>query len=421
MSLLHRLAGVAKPVSDGQSFDLEAVVDRLVRLAVRGLALSYDARGRSFPRTVRGRFGDRPPMWQGMGVRDGAAAALGLSQLPATARREVLAGQDLTELLRGVLGLSLAGRDPGAIALALWAAAELPPAATAELCEEDRVGRALDRLLANVRSEAPVKTVDHAWTLTALLAAAGTTAMRLCAREEDQLEEAAARAAERLLAAQSRAGIFPRSLPRGRFGEFRGQVGGFADQMFAVQALTRYACATGEQWALSSAQRCAAAVTGRQGGRGQWWAWYDWRSADVVERYPLRTVNQHAIAPLALHELREAGGGDHEDLIARGLAWLVARPETRAELLADEHGIIWRQVWPRGSRTRALGLGGIFQAGAVVRTCQPQDLGWLLYTWQRRRPTVEQEAGKASPTVIELPHQHGEAGRSAEESSGSFA
>jgi hypothetical protein len=400
MSLPRRVLDVTGEAFD-QPIDMPGMVDRLVRLAVRGLALAYDPRGRSFPHTLRGRSGGRRPVAQGMSVRDGAVAALGLSRLDAPVRRDLLAGQGVTDVLRGVLGLAVAGRDPGAVALALWATAELPLEAAAEFAEDDRLARALDRLLANVRSRAPISTVDHAWTVTALLAAAGSETIRELRGEEP--EEAAARAAERLLAAQSRAGVFPQSLPGGRSGRVQGRVAGLADQMFTVQALTRYAARTGDRVALAAAQRCARAVARRQGAQGQWWAWYDWQSGDVVERYPLRTVNQHAIAPLALLELRAAGGADHRDSIARGLEWLFVRRETSAQLLFDDHGVVWGQVRPRVLPTVTRGLGGVLEARTVVRECHPQDLGWLLYTWHPRPPG-------AGPTAAELPPEHREPG-----------
>ena len=87
-----------------------------------------------------------------------------------------------------------------------------------------------------------------------------------------------------------------------------------------------------------------------QGDAGQWWWHYDVRTGGVVEDYPVYSVHQHAMAPMVLLDLREAGGVDHVPAIARGLAWLRTHPETRGELLDDRSGVIWRKVGRREPR-----------------------------------------------------------------------
>jgi len=342
-----------------------------------------------------------------MSVRYTAVAALGASRLDPSTRREVLSGDDLPELLPGILGLALAGRDPGALALSVWATLEATSASTYNdrgPAERDRLVRALDRLLENVRTGAPVPTVDHAWTLVALLEAGRSHETAELAGGFDRLADATRRAAQRLLDAQGSSGLFPHHLPVDRLGRLRAHVSCFADQAYPIQALARYAAATGSLSALKGAGRCADRITALQGDQGQWWWHYDWRHGRVVERYPVYSANQHALAPMALMELREAGGPDHRAAVAAGVNWLIAPWESAAGLIADELGVVWRKVGRRDPAKivrklrstasapepglRLTWLDRVFPPGSVDRECRPFELGWLLYAWHADEPLV---------------------------------
>lgn len=426
MSGAGRAHDVMSVVPQISSTELRSLLERLSRLSLRGLAQMYDPRSRSFPHTVRGRSRDLHLVAEGLSVRYTAIATLGLSRMDEPARREVLAGQDLSALLPGVLGLALAGRDPGAIALSLWATIEAGRALDGGMPEKDRVARALDRLLTNIRTGVPVPTVDHAWTLVALLGAGSSDDLATSAGGHDQLLAVTQRAAQRLLAAQGPSGLFPHHLPARQTPRLRYHVSCFADQVYPIQALARYAAFTGDLAALDAAARCADRVVALQGERGQWWWHYDWRRGEVVEQYPVYSVHQHAMAPMALLELDEAGGPDHRAAIAAGLAWLVKRPESAADLIAEDLGVVWRKVGRHEPRKmvrtfrsaasaadpglRLTWLDWMFRPGPVDRECRPFELGWLLYAWQADDPLtsemIELEALAEAESATGAPFSH---------------
>jgi hypothetical protein len=105
---------------------------------------------------------------------------------------------------------------------------------------------------------------------------------------------------------------------------------------------------------------------------------------------------------MALLELRETGGPDHRAAIADGLAWLVKRPESAAELIAEDLGVVWRKVGRHEPRKmvrtfrsaasaaepalRLAWLDWVFPPGPVDRECRPFELGWLLYAWRAEDP-----------------------------------
>jgi len=117
----------------------------------------------------------------------------------------------------------------------------------------------------------------------------------------------------------------------------------------------------------------------------------------VVEGYPVYSVHQHAMAPMALLDLADAGGNLQMDAICRGLQWLASPPETTEDLILDEPGVTWRKVARSDQRKAVRGLRAastrihpgfrlsvldkVFPPGAVDRECRPYELGWLLMTW----------------------------------------
>jgi hypothetical protein len=233
-------------------------------------------------------------------------------------------------------------------------------------------------------------TVELAWTLSAL-----------SLHEAADARELRERVAGRLLGAfDARSGMFPHRIGGGR--GLRAHVACFADLVYPIQALALYSRVSGEQGALAAATRCAERICRLQGAAGQWWWHYDVRSGGVIEPYPVYAVHQNAMAPMALFDLREAGGPDFGASVQRGQAWLESSPELDGgSLLDDAEGVIWRKVARRepaklsrtlqalASRTsaglRVPGLDQLFPPGVVDYETRPYQAGWLLHAYSRRR------------------------------------
>jgi hypothetical protein len=359
------------------------LVSRLLGLA--GPALRQAYLGGEFAFTLRGQAGRstglRP---EGRSARYSVIAGLGLRYLPESDRRGVLGGDDCDDLL----GLVAKGLDDltsrGDVALFCWAAAE---AGHSELPHAiDRL-RVLDQrwiLAGSGRPDDQVDVVSAAWVVTALVAA----------RAMADVEEHLSVARNRLIGA--RQAVFPH-LIGGSPSWFRAHVGSFADQIYPVQALARLHASADDRTALAMSERVASVLCEAQAMTGQWWWHYDARSGQVVERYPVYSVHQHAMAPMALLDLADAGGEVQLDAIGAGLRWLVAPVETRERLIADELPVIWRKVARKDPRKLVRGLAAVgtairpgasvpgadrlFPPNAVDYECRPYELGWLLYAW----------------------------------------
>jgi hypothetical protein len=352
--------------------------EHLVSLAIRGLpqlllgdTAVHTGRGILTSSGVKIRI-------EGEDARYAAIVALGASCLDENTQRSVLGGKTAAAYALKIADLAEWTNEPGAVALAAWAAAEVANMDATRL---------LERLATLLKAGQPVETVVCAWALTAAIA----QIRHACAREICDV------AARRLKAAQGFTGLFPHMLPAGAAGSFRSHVGCFADQVYPIQALSRLASATGDQAALAAADRCAAHICELQGKAGQWWWHYDVRHGSVVEGYPVYSVHQHAMAPMALFDLWEAGGADHSDAIMRGLSWLDQHPEAHANLISEQHNVIWRKIGRRepakmarkiSAVTTSLapgfklpGLDRIFPPERIDYECRPYELGWLLYAW----------------------------------------
>jgi hypothetical protein len=353
-----------------------AMLERLLGIALQSLPQAFvDG---EFVFTLKGERADGG--WRavpaGRSLRYGAIAALGLARLSYPAQRKVLGGETCSDLV----GRLAKGLDEitsvGDAAMVCWATAET---------EHAELPHALARLADLQRRHAEQYVVDAAWTVSALVAA----------RRHADVEEELARARTRLLGAGTGT-LFPHFTTSG--GPWhRAHVGCFADQVYPVQALARLHASGDDPQALAVAESVATGICAAQGSAGQWWWHYDSRTGDVVEGYPVYSVHQHAMAPMALLDLADAGGARHIGPICQGLRWLAGPPETSEELVLQEPPITWRKVArgdPRkvvrglcaastrirpGLRPRV--LDRIFPPTAVDHECRPYELGWLLATW----------------------------------------
>ena len=353
-----------------------ATLERLIGIALQSLPqMLVDG---EFVFTLKGVRADGA--WRavpaGTSLRYGAITALGLARLPYAAQRRILGGETSSDLI----GRLAKGIDEitslGDAALMCWATAET---------EHAELPHALARLADLQRGSARQYVVDAAWAVSALA----------CARGLIDVEQDLALARTRLLGARTGA-LFPH-VATGGGPWHRSHVGCFADQVYPVQALARLHASGDDPQALAVANAVAAGICAAQGGAGQWWWHYDARTGGMVEGYPVYSVHQHAMGPMALLDLADAGGEQHTDAISRGLRWLAGPPETSEELVLTEPPITWRKVARADPRKivrglcavstrirpglRPPGLDRIFPPTAVDHECRPYEFGWLLATW----------------------------------------
>ncbi|QCW50788.1 hypothetical protein FE634_10875 [Nocardioides dongxiaopingii] len=315
---------------------------------------------------------------EGTNLRYAAMAALGLARVPEAVQRRTLAGRSARDLAASVTERARTDADPGAVALAAWASAEVGGDPDTEL---------LGRCRAALDADAPITTVALAWTVVAAVAA----------HDRADTAELLDLAVTRLRVQAGEAGIFPHVVPASSQPRWRRHVGSFADSIYPVQALARAAALTGDRPALWLAERSAARLCTLQGEHGQWWWHYDVRDGEVVERYPVYSVHQHSMAPMVLMDLADAGGPDRRAEIAAGVHWLDRHPEVVEDVVHERHRLVWRKVGRREPPKAARGLSAVTTAvrpgwtapgvdrwllpRVVDHECRPYEPAWLLHGW----------------------------------------
>lgn len=353
----------------------------LLTLSVAGLGPMFvPARGMFCHRLVETKTGLVP---EGLSPRYTMMTLLGLNRYEKSGYPSPFPVRDLTiELMRNTDWLE----GTGDLGLLLWTCAEIMP----ELLEdcEDCIERTNAAAALERSAEAKTgSTMELAWFL------AGVAKRVLAEPAQRRHWESVARACYDLLKRnQGPSGFFGHlAIGTGPRGWLRGRIGSFADQVYPIFALSHFAEAFQVEQALASAQACARAICEVQGPLGQWWWHYDARSGRVVQRYPVYSVHQDGMAPMALLALSRATGHDFSKPVLKGLQWIFGRNELRQDMRDLPRGVIWRSI-RFSSRSRLLqqelrfwcqsGLDGASTTGlTVLHECRPYHLGWLLYAF----------------------------------------
>ncbi len=329
-------------------------------------------------------------------VRAGASlryTAMTLLGLERAERAGFSLGLDVGRLYQAVQA-TLAGADnSGDVGLVLWAAA-----ATCRPLAE----RALDDLrefgdLARTRHVAAVHSTELAWVVTglaeALLAGVG---------DERDVRARLDRAFAHLLAQRGASGLFCFARPLGRAPRslgalLRSELGFFDAQVYGIVACLARDAAVGDPTARQVARVVGEHLLAHQHPRGQWGWHYNTRTGALVDLYPVYSVHQDGMAPMALLPLERAVSLPTTRAVARGVAWLFGKNELAERLVDDEHEVIWRSIrrrWPLSRVVHPLKAASLLRLGRgldlgarlappawleVDRECRPYHLGFCLY------------------------------------------
>jgi hypothetical protein len=176
-------------------------------------------------------------------------------------------------------------------------------------------------------------------------------------------------------------------------GRLRGRIGSFADQIYPIYAMSKFAKAFQVEDPLGLAVECATAVCGAQGGSGQWWWLYDARSGRVSSRYPVYSVHQHGMAPMGLFAVEEATKHHFRKFVSKGLSWIYGANELGTDMRDGRENLIWRCILPKKSPSKywemAMNVVRQTREGVEVGSLKilyeqrPYEFGWLLFAFAR--------------------------------------
>jgi len=352
-------------------------IDQLRAIALAALPRMFRADENVHVHCLRKVNGEIRP--EGVSQRYTAMTLIGLATENAHDARMALSGASPADVCDALIRRVDGWTNLGDTAVTLWAARLLG-------CAD--ADRALRRLKTLDPVNKPHPTVELAWTIAALTVGGD-------ASPDATLAHATAK---RLLESyRTDARLFPHQPNDAPAPLLRGHVGCFADQVYPIQALAFYGMKFSDTRAINTSRGCARKICELMGRAGQWWWHYDVRSGRVVEGYPVYSVHQDAMAPMALLAAEAACGENFDEAIELGLQWLVRSPEIGGSLIDTDNQIIWRKVCRKepGKLTRAMqavassihpavrvpGVGLAFPPVEIDWESRPYHMGWLLHAF----------------------------------------
>jgi hypothetical protein len=306
-------------------------------------------------------------------------ALLGLHRLAESGEAPPL---DVRAIREAILADTSWVKSIGDLGLLIWFTAE---------CDPERLGKLFnnfhfEKVLEAYEDARQACTGGLAWML------AGIAHARLaCPGLLPDLTDIAVDTYHLLQDNQSEGGIFGHAASLGFLQQiFCNRMGTFADQMYAIYAFTAFARAFQIEEPLGSALRCANSIRVLQGELGQWWFLYDKRASRVVNRYPLCSLHQNGIAPVALLSLGEATGQSFHEAVYNGLSHVGNVYKVGDELRNLEHGLIWDSIMPK-NRISNFGEGALSYLNVsprpgvenlkILHASRPDHFGWMLYAF----------------------------------------
>jgi len=187
-------------------------------------------------------------------------------------------------------------------------------------------------------------------------------------------------------------GIFKHQVSTGFSGKFRSNIGSFADQVYPIYAFSLYAQIKKNYEALLIAKECAFKICEHQSTIGEWLWHYDSRNGKTISKYPIYSVHQDAMAPIALFAIQRATNINFDSYIYKGLDWLVENNSLNENMIDIKNNLIWSGIGPRdterkikstlkhiGFRTKEE-----YSSLEIVKECWSYHLGWVLYAFAGR-------------------------------------
>jgi hypothetical protein len=207
--------------------------------------------------------------------------------------------------------------------------------------------------------------------------------------QSDQITQRAADAVMSLYRPQT--ALFARHQRPGFTNRIAGRIACFANQVYSLMALAERASWFACEQAAAIVGALSAKLVALQGEKGQWWWLYDSQTGEVVERYPVFSVHQDGMAPMALLAAARALECNFDSAIRRSVQWIYGNNELGQNLVLDQQGLILRDLHPPGASrlTRAIkaaawcsGWRADNKAShprcVINAECRPYHLGWVL-------------------------------------------
>ncbi len=267
----------------------------------------------------------------------------------------------------------------GDLGLLLWAASLLAPEDITKLLTKVNFNKILDSY-----NDAKIElTMELSWLLTGLL---------MASTFNDKFKSSIGNLPEKVYniirSNYNGNGLFSHSGNKTLKGKIRGEIASFADQIYTIYAFSLFSRQIHNEEALLVAQECAEKICELQGDNGEWIWHYNSKNSKVVNRFPTFSVNQIALAPIALSSIQKASGKSFNSSIDKGINWFLNN-SNNYNLINTDKNIIWDAVSPKVSRRKldlTINLLGINSSTAsekieVIKESSSYNYGWMLHAF----------------------------------------
>lgn len=322
-------------------------------------------------------------------VREGISQRYTVMTLLGLREMELVGAESLTDIqssFEALLRKTEWVQGVGDLGLLIWAVSVFDPSRLDGLLDRYQVESALTRYT----DAKEARTMELAWFLTGISFAAWTST-----KLHQRLSHLSSATLRRLTDNQGTHGFFGHmGTQKSLAGRLRGAIGSFADQVYPIFAISKYAQFYRVEEPLQSALACADAICRAQGERGQWWWLYDSRSGRVASRYPVYSVHQHGMAPMALFAAQVASGKNFDEFVSKGLNWIYGDNELGIDMRDSAQSLIWRCIRSVQQQSKYVEVARtLLRAGAesiaahklqVLKEQRPYEFGWLLYAFAQK-------------------------------------
>lgn len=361
--------------------DIITLVRSLCDLSAQGLVPMFDRNRKAF--CYRVRKTTEGVVCDGESFRYTIIALLGLNRYEQHLGPSPIS---IREAFNEAVNKSVSIEYSGDAGLLLWLTAMAAPERLNEVYSRLDIAKTWR----NYRDAAEGMTTELSWLLTGLC-----YAMLKGGRPLPGLADTAVEVFDRIKANFGGKGIFRHQHGKSIIGALRSNIGCFADQVYPIYAFSRFAETHGSSEALEMSRQCSDAICDLQGSHGQWWWYYNAKTGKTAGRYPVFSVHQEAMAPMALFAAAERTGADYESHIYKGLEWITGKNELGIDMRDFARRTIWRNFyekkWKQNRKLELLSaiIGNRTDESApvdleILHECRPYCFGWLLYAFADR-------------------------------------
>ena len=375
---------IAAPNPAVFQWDHRAEMPRLTNLALRALERMYDPQSKLFVFNWKVDTGELGAPSE----RYSAMATLGLLAAKTSGIDVALPIHEVIESLVARLD-AIEKRGPGDLALLLWAYAWAFGKAPETVLQRLLPGGTIEPLLDKLRTQ---QLGGIAWTLAAF------SFVHRKVEQSSLLAQACESIADLLRSGfDLQTHLFRYQIARENKGEsmfgYHRSFGNFAVQSYPIYALCAYYQAMGDERALRVAHWCADKICSLQGPQGQWWWIYNVPHGTIADKFPVFSVHQDGMGPMALRKLSRTGGRDYRAPIARSFQWLYGDNELKVPMIDWEklcvlraiqrkplfyqpsyHANLLRSRFCSRPNDGSLAFGGM----QTLNETRPYHMGWML-------------------------------------------